>query len=153
GKVSKVVRKGKRVIRVSGEQLSAFNSRLLLNARTSLGNLGIRVRFTKFRTGQRIKEITLPVSRSFNKQVRNIKRFVKKEGVITKSLKASLSRLSNGLKAFNIHLKFAKFRIGQKLKVAKAIIKKQNFIKVFIKERKNFFTITNSEIRSLSFNL
>jgi len=124
--VLRTVRKGKRVVRISGEVLSKVNQRVVNKIRTGLGNLEIRVKFTKFRVNQKIKNIGGVVERVFDKRIRLLRRsLTKSKGVITRPILAQINKLRTLLKNANIRMSFVKYRIGQKLGAVKELARKK----------------------------
>ncbi len=116
----KVVRAIRKPIRISGEALSQVNAKVIRSVRTNLGNLDIRVKFTKFRIKNRISDISSTASRSINRRIRLIRRGIRlSKNKITQPIISNINSISNSLKVFNIRMRVIKLRIGQRISAAK----------------------------------
>ncbi len=139
------VRKGKRIIRISGEAISRTNSRAINNVRNTMGNLGIRVSFAKVNTRARIRNITTPISRRLNINIRLLRRQVRiSSNKITRPILITLNNIRTILGNLNIRLRFAKLKVGQALKgkIAKARVPIRKGVRAIklTKERVNVST-------------
>ncbi len=139
------VRKGRRIVRISGEAISTTNARVVNNVRTIMGNIGIRVSFAKVNTRARIRNITTPISRRLNILTLKLKRQVRiSSNKITRSILITLNKIRTILGNLNIKLRFAKLKVGQviKVKVTKVRVPIRKAVRILkiTKERVNVST-------------
>lgn len=139
------VRKGKRIVRISGEAISTTNARVITNVKTTIGNIGIKVSFTKVNTRAKIRNISRPVSRRLNILTLKLKRQIRiSKNKITRPIIITLNKIKRILGNLNIKMKFAKIKVGQKLKgkVAKVRVPIRKGVRVvkITKERLNVST-------------
>ena len=152
-RIRRVTRPTRRIIRVSGEALNKANQRVTNQIKTGLGSLGIRVRFTKFKTRKGIRTITSPVSRLVDRRIRLLRRSLKaSKNKITRPIQKQLNTLSNSLKSFNIRIKFIKYRVGQTISRGVRPVRRRAALaaRKLSKGKKKIVTGINNKIKTIN---
>ena len=150
----KVIRAIRRPIRISGKALSNVNNRVITKVRTSLGNLGINVSFTKNRLKVRIRDISSITSRKINRRVLLIRRSLRLSGnKVTRPVISNINSINNSLKLFNIKLRVTKLRVGQVLKESKLIKAPKKVLRKVIRTKRQIFTRINKNLNRVNTSL
>lgn len=114
--VGKEIRKGKRVVRLSGEAITGLTARVLVSARNELGNLNIRFKFSKYRLSQKIRSSSRPIITGISRNIRKLKLQLRRSrNVVTAPILRTLRTIRNYFRRLNIDIKYKKYRIGERI--------------------------------------